>query len=178
MKAINIFGLILMCLLSIKGMAQNTYPLYETLPDAEEKKILKGFITKAQLSEDPDFAWYGETLKYFKPNKEAVAIIAEKAYDYQVLLFLGTWCHDSHQIVPKYLATLEAAEFPDHRMVIIALDRQKNGHGNLHRPLNIVNVPTIMVMKDGLEVGRIVEFGNGERADVQLAALFKNSAAN
>lgn len=174
MKAIKFPVWILFSFLGLQTMAQSTFPLYETIPDAEEKKLLKGFITRQQLSEDPDFAWYGETLKYFKPNKEAVATIAEKAYDYQILLFLGTWCHDSHQIVPKYLATLEAAEFPDHRMVIIALDRQKTGHGNLHRPLNIVNVPTIMVMKDGVEVGRIVEFGNGERADVQLAALFKN----
>jgi len=172
MISTKIVGVMLAGLLSLQAIAQTPYPLYETLPDTEAKKVLKGFITKAQLSEDPDFAWYGETLKYFKPNKEAVAAIAEKAYDYQILLFLGTWCPDSHQIVPKYISTLEAAEFPDHRMVIIALDRQKTGHGNLHRPLNIINVPTIMVMKDGLEIGRIVEFGNGERADVQLAALF------
>ncbi len=172
MNATKFLGVILVGLLSFQAMAQTPYPMYETLPDAEQKKVLKGFITKSQLSGDPDFAWYGETLKYFKPNKEAVATIAEKAYDYQILLFLGTWCPDSHQIVPKYLSTLEAAEFPEHRMVIIALDRQKTGHGNLQRPLNIVNVPTIMVMKDGVEIGRIVEFGNGERADLQLAALF------
>ncbi len=159
-------------LVSCQAIAQsNSFPLYEILPDAEETKILKGFITPKIIKEDSSFTWYAQTAKYFRPNAEAVKVIAEKAYDFHIIIFMGTWCHDSQQIMPKYLATLEAAEFPDHRMVMIAVDRQKNAHANLQRPLNVVNVPTLLIMKDGKEMGRIVEFGNGERLDTQLAEI-------
>lgn len=157
-----------LCLTSLIA-AQQT--LFEVLPDESSKKILKGFIQIKQLTEDPDFAWYGETLKYFKPQAEAVKTIQAKANLFQVVLFLGTWCEDSHQLVPKYLATLEAAGFAEDRLTLIATDRKKQAPANLHNPFGIVNVPTLLVMKDGKEVGRIVEYGDATRPDKQLSAI-------
>jgi thiol-disulfide isomerase/thioredoxin len=162
-------------LISIAGIvqAQATLSLFQEVPDEEEKKYLLGFISKEQISKDPDFGWYVQNSKYFKPKKEHIDIISEKAYDFQILLFTGTWCHDSQQIIPKYFSLLEASEFPDHRMVIIGVDRQKSAPANLHRPLNVVNVPTLIVLKDGVEVGRIVEYGETGLVDAELAELIK-----
>lgn len=157
--------------------AQQPMSLYERLPDGPDKTLLKGFISKKQLTDDSTFSWYAETLQFFRPNKEAVAAMEQKAYDVHILLFLGTWCPDSHQLVPKYLAALEAASFPEHHLTLIGVDRQKQAPANLHRPLNIVNVPTIIVLQKGKELGRIVEFGNGERADKQLAAIMATAVS-
>jgi len=151
--------------------AQSGMRLYETIPDSAETKILVGFISKQQITEDTVFAWYKQNLKYARPNKEYVEIIRPKAFDFQIILFTGTWCHDSQQILPKYFALLEAAEFPEHKMTIIACDRQKNGPANIQRPLNVVNVPTLIVMKDGKEVGRIVEYGESGLVDKELAEI-------
>jgi thiol-disulfide isomerase/thioredoxin len=153
--------------------AQPNLTLYQEVPDAEEKKYLLGFISKEQITKDPDFTWYAQNSKYFKPKKEHIDIIREKAYDFQVILFTGTWCHDSQQIIPKYFSLLEAAEFPEHRMVIVGMDRQKTVPGNLHRPLNIINVPTLIVLKDGVEVGRVVEYGNTGMVDADLTEIIK-----
>jgi thiol-disulfide isomerase/thioredoxin len=153
--------------------AQSPLTLFEVVSDAEEKKFLKGFITKDQITNDPDFAWYQQNLKYAKANAQYAAIIKEKAYDFQVILFLGTWCHDSQQILPKYFSLLEASEFPDHHMTLIACDRQKTTLANLQRPFKVANVPTLIVMKDGKEVGRIVEFGESGMVDKDLADLVK-----
>jgi len=153
--------------------AQSALNLFQTVPDEEEKKYLLGFITKEQITKDPDFGWYAQNTKFYKPKKEHIDVISEKAYDFQILLFTGTWCHDSQQIIPKYFSLLEAAEFPDHRMVIVAVDRQKAAPANLHRPLNIVNVPTLIVLKDGVEVGRIVEYGQTGLVDAELADIIK-----
>jgi thiol-disulfide isomerase/thioredoxin len=154
-------------------IAQTAFTLFQEVPDAEEKKYLLGFISKEQITKDPDFGWYAQNSKYYKPKKEHVDIITKKAYDFQILLFTGTWCHDSQQIIPKYFSLLEAAEFPDHRMVIVGVDRQKAVPGNLHRPLNIVNVPTLIVLKEGVEVGRVVEYGNTGMVDAELAEIIK-----
>lgn len=157
---------------SLAGVyAQQAMKLYEVVPDSAEKKYLVGFVSKGQITSDPDFGWYPQNLKYSKPNKDYVELIKPRAYDFQVMLFLGTWCHDSQQILPKYLALLEAAEFPDHRMMLIACDRQKAAPANLHRPLNVTNVPTLIVLKDGREVGRIVEYGESGMVDKELAEI-------
>jgi thiol-disulfide isomerase/thioredoxin len=145
--------------------------LYEIIKENGNKKILKGFIEKKQLTEDPDFSWYAETLKYFKPQQDAVKAIQEKAGEFQVVLFLGTWCEDSQQLIPKYLATLEAAGIGNDQITLVATDRKKQAPANLHKIWAIVNVPTLLVMKDGKEAGRIVEYGDGTRADKQLAAI-------
>ncbi|MCU0374937.1 MAG: thioredoxin family protein [Chitinophagaceae bacterium] len=158
-------------LLFIGGHVAAQQQLYEVITDTDNKKILKGFIEKKQLSEDADFSWYAETLKYFKPQADAVKAIQEKAGKFQVVLFLGTWCEDSKQLVPKYLATLEAAGIGNDQLTIVGTDRKKQAPANLHKPLGIVNVPTLLVMKDGKELGRIVEYGDGTRADKQLAAI-------
>ena len=155
------------------AFSQAAVNLYEVVPDAQEKKFLKGFVTKEQITNDPDFGWYKQNLKYAKPNKEYVDIIKAKAYDFQIVLFLGTWCHDTQQILPKYLALLEAAEFPDHRLVLIACDRQKTEPSKIYRSLNVVHVPTLILLKEGKEVGRIVEFGESGQVDKELAELIK-----
>ena len=151
--------------------AQSGMVLSGTYPDSAETKILVGFISKQQITEDTVFAWYKQNLKYSRPNKEYVDIIKPKATDFQLILFTGTWCHDSQQIIPKYFTLLEAAGFPEQKMTIIACDRQKNAPANIQRPLNVVNVPTLMVMKDGKEVGRIVEYGESGLPDKELAEI-------
>lgn len=160
-------------LMTSYSQGQTTIPLYETIPDATEKKILKGLITEQQLSNDPDFGWYQTQLKYFRIDTNVVAAIAEKAYDVQLVIFLGTWCHDSQQTIPKYLSTLSAAEFPAHRLTLIAVDKQKQAVGNIQRFLNVTNVPTLLIFKNGKEVGRIVEAGNTGMPDKELGAILK-----
>jgi thiol-disulfide isomerase/thioredoxin len=157
--------------LCFSASAQSGLKLFETYPDSAETKILVGFISKEQITEDTVFAWYKQNLKYARPNKEYVEIIKPRAYDFQIILFIGSWCHDSQQILPKYLSLLEAAEFPDHKMTIIACDRQKIAPANMQRPLNVVNVPTLIVMKDGKELGRIVEYGASGLVDKELAEI-------
>jgi thiol-disulfide isomerase/thioredoxin len=173
MKLFFFFLLLTIYIIPHTALAQTTLPLFQEVPDEEEKKYLLGFVTKKQIAGDSTFAWYQQNLKYFKPQKAQIEVIKEKAYDFQLILFTGTWCHDSQQIIPKYFSLLEAAEFPDHRMLIIAVDRQKNAPANMQRQFNVVNVPTLIIMKDGKEVGRIEEFGATGLPESELVAIVK-----
>ena len=147
--------------------------LYETLPDATEKKTLRGILTKDQITADTAFNWYAENLKYFKPDADAVKNIQAKADKISIVIFGGTWCHDTQQLLPKYLATLQAAGFPDNRLTLIGVDRAKTTVGDLQKPFNITNVPTVIVMKEGKEVGRIIEYGKTALVDKELGELVK-----
>jgi thiol-disulfide isomerase/thioredoxin len=151
---------------------KTTWPkLYAEAKDRDSTKMLLGFVDRAQITNDTAFGWYANTLKYFKPNAEAVSTIKGKTDSMYILLFAGTWCEDSQQILPKYLSTLDAAGLPADRVTIIATDRAKTTVANLHKTFGITNVPTLIMLKQGKEVGRIVEYGSTALMDKELAAL-------
>ena len=145
--------------------------LYEVIPDEAEKKTLRGLLTKELITNDTAFDWYEKNTQYFKPNIDAVNAIKAKADQITLVIFTGTWCHDSQQLVPKYLKTLAAAGFPDSRLTLIGVDRDKTTLANLHTIFGITNVPTVIVLKAGIEVGRIVEYGKTALVDKELGDL-------
>src|SRR5690349_1821938 len=74
-------------------------------------KVLKGIITRQDLEKDTAFAWYAENLKGYHPQTAAVAAL-QKNPNIELIVFMGTWCDDSHFIVPKFFALLDSARFP------------------------------------------------------------------
>jgi thiol-disulfide isomerase/thioredoxin len=84
---------------------------------------------------------------------------------------MGTWCEDSHYIIPKFYSLLDAAGFSTNQVTLIGVDRQKKTFSHLAEALNITNVPTIIVMKNGKELGRVVEFGKYGLFDKELGEI-------
>ncbi len=79
-----------------------------------------------------------------------------------LLLFLGTWCSDSHEQVPRLFNVLDqcaAAQGPSpgFHISLECLDELKRSPSGLETIYGITNVPTLIVMKDEEEIGRIVE---------------------
>jgi thiol-disulfide isomerase/thioredoxin len=130
----------------------------EILRDNDGTKILKGIISKKELETDTAFAWWAENLKSFTPQSQAVAEL-KKNHTIQFIAFMGTWCDDSRFIIPKFYLYLDAAGFPENQVTLIGVDRSKKTLSHLAEALNIKDVPTIIVMNNGKEVGRVVEYG-------------------
>lgn len=74
-----------------------------------------------------------------------------------VLLFFGTWCHDSEREVPRLLKLLDAAGLPEERLNLIGLDYRKREPGGRASEFKIRYTPTAVFLRGGVEVGRIVE---------------------
>ncbi|MBK7291849.1 MAG: thioredoxin family protein [Chitinophagaceae bacterium] len=53
------------------------------------------------------------------------------------------------------------------------MDRAKKTLSHLTEALNITNVPTIIVMKNGKEIGRVVEYGKYGLFDMELGEILK-----
>lgn len=77
--------------------------------------------------------------------------------DTSVLLFFGTWCHDSEREVPRLLKLLETSGLSEDKLTLIALDYRKREPEGRAAEFNIRYTPTAIFMRDGVEVGRIVE---------------------
>lgn len=162
----------LFCLLPIgKGIAQNT----EITMDTKGKQIWVGNIAISALAANPDFEWFGENKKNYTPDPKSVEILSNHKEDVYLLIFGGTWCDDTHQILPHYIAWIEAAAFPESHITIIGVDRQKVSVGNLSKTMNITNVPTAIIFKDGKEIGRVLEFGETGDPIAEVAKIIESS---
>lgn len=77
-----------------------------------------------------------------------------------VLLFFGTWCHDSEREVPRLVKLLETAGLSEDKLTLIALDYRKREPEGRATKFNVRYTPTAIFLRDGEEVGRIVERPN------------------
>jgi len=62
---------------------------------------------------------------------------------------------------------------PDSCISFFGVNRDKKTIENVSAAFNITNVPTIIVMKSGKEIGRVVEYGKSGEWDKDLLELIK-----
>ena len=171
MKKTIIFLSILFCT-AMTVTAQSTYTTMDD-PSKAGGFIYNGIITKYALQNQPSFTWYADNQKaYTAPASLMDGMKAQKdAVSY--LIFGGTWCGDTQNILPKFFKAQEAAGVADSKISFIGVDRQKKSIGNMASVMGITNVPTIIVLKNGKEVGRVVEYGTTGKWDEELGGLLK-----
>lgn len=162
---------ILTLLIGNLSLAQNQF---EVLVERPNEKSLKGIISKDVLLKDTSFHWYAENLKGYTPNADVVAGLKKNADSIQLLVFMGTWCEDSHVVIPKFFSILDAASYPGEKVTLIGVDRNKKTYSHLAEALNITLVPTIMVMKNGKEMGRVIELGKYGMFDKELGQILNS----
>ncbi|MFI5186982.1 MAG: thioredoxin family protein [Chitinophagales bacterium] len=177
MKKILILIIVVFCICGFGGsiFAQSQA---EISRDNEGNKILKGIISRNDLENDTAFtSWWAENLKGYTPQSQAVAEL-KKNQHIQFITFMGTWCSDSKFIVPKFYSLLDAAGFSQDKVTLIGVDRDKKTLSHLAEALNIENVPTIIVMNNGKEIGRVVEYGKYGAFDKELGEIIASIPAS
>jgi thiol-disulfide isomerase/thioredoxin len=143
---------------------------YEVIAEGSSR-ILKGVISKDLLLADSGYTWYASNAKGYIPSAEIISSFQKQKDSVQFLVFMGTWCGDSHHIIPKFFTLVETAGVSQNRITLIGVDRQKRTHSNLTDALNVTRVPTIIVLKYGKEMGRVVEYGKYGMFDKELAGI-------
>ncbi|WP_460219840.1 hypothetical protein [Psychroserpens sp. MEBiC05023] len=126
-----------------------------------ETPFLLGTINKDGLTTKNYNSWFSKNKDDYTLDTSTVAAISDKLKEYQITLFMGTWCGDSKKEVPRLYKILEACNFPEDQLKVIALSRKPNMYkqspNHEEAGLNIHRVPTIIFHKNRKEVNRIVE---------------------
>lgn len=143
----------------------------EVTTEAGGTKILKGFVTKNQLATDADFAWYGENQKGYTPEASALQAFKNAKDSIHILAFGGTWCSDTKYILPKFYALADAAGLSLDRITLLGVDRSKKTIQHLTEAFSVTRVPTFIVLKNGQEIGRVVEYGKYGMFDKELGEI-------
>ena len=152
--------------------AQIGFAQTEITRDADGNKILKGFVTRQQLATDTAFAWFAQNQQGYTPDQNALRVLKANKDLVNVVVFGGTWCDDTKYILPKFFVLADAAGLSQDRVTLLGVDRDKKTIQHLSEAFGITNVPTIIVMKNGKEIGRVVEYGHTGLFDKDLAEIF------
>ncbi|TWI83524.1 thioredoxin [Lacibacter cauensis] len=145
---------------------------YETSKDPENGlKTLKGILSPEILQNDEAFTWMKNDISWYKPNADCVANLTAVKDTVQFIVFIGTWCEDSHNVYPQFLKLLNQVGFDKKRLTIVGVDRNKTTLGSLCQALNVTKAPTILVLKAGKEIGRVEEYGKYGVYDKELAEV-------
>jgi thiol-disulfide isomerase/thioredoxin len=170
MKKIILFTIIA----SITMKAATAQTPYISMVDDRKVTILNGIITKYAIENNPAFVgWYPTSQSSYKPDAAVINAMETSKGKVQFIIFGGTWCEDTQNILPKFFKLQELSGVADNAISFFGVDRQKKTLGNMADAFHITNVPTIIVMKDGKETGRVVEYGKTGKWDTELAALLK-----
>ena len=137
-------------------------------------KILKGIFTQQHLSQDTAFKWYAQNQSGYTLPADVVSAFKSKGSQVQVIAFGGTWCDDTKYIFPKFFSILDASTFPADHLTLVGVDRNKKTIGHLAEALNVVNVPTFIILKEGKEIGRVVEYGKAGQWDKELGDILRS----
>jgi thiol-disulfide isomerase/thioredoxin len=115
-----------------------------------------GWLERSALDK-PDYPQFRTTYDTVRITEGMSELIGQLMDDVDVLVFLGTWCGDSKREVPRFLKIADHAGISFQRIRLYGVDRSKKSTDGLTDRYNIVSVPTFIFLKDGVEIGRIVE---------------------
>ncbi|MBV1922860.1 MAG: thioredoxin family protein [Flavobacteriaceae bacterium] len=123
----------------------------------EDEDMLIGKISKKGFNQEPFSSWYNTEFSAYIINEVVTDSIKPLLENTSLKVFMGTWCEDSQRETPRLYKVLEAIDFDMTQFEIIAVSRDKDTPNHLEKGQNIEYVPTIIVLKNEKEIGRIVE---------------------
>ncbi|HAN38020.1 MAG TPA: hypothetical protein DCQ29_03880 [Chitinophagaceae bacterium] len=155
------------CSIAKKAAAQG----YQTIPDSEAK-VLIGQIPRSVLENDTAFAWFKNNMRFGSADAAAVQAFTARAKQFSVIVYAGTWCHDSQNLLPVFFRLVDKSGYPLDKVKLVGVDRNKKAPDGSHERWNIINVPTFIVLdNNGKEVGRVVEYGKYGVIDKELGEI-------
>lgn len=134
------------------------------LTDHEGETILIGQITREALKQSEFNSWYSDEYNSYVPDRSVINKVKNKIKHYNIEIYLGTWCSDTHEQLPRFLKILDEANYPQRKLKLYALNRKKESFYGEQNQKYIINIPTFILYKSNnnpkrrdVEIGRIVE---------------------
>lgn len=159
-------------MLSVNLFAQD----FQTFVDKENgNTVYKGRLTYRDLEQGME--WFRDGYKAYKPDTTAMAYLKQHMKDYHMVVFLGTWCDDSKNMIPKMFKVFIDAYYTGDKYETYGVDRAKTSLKGEQKTYDIKFVPTIIVFDGNKEIGRIIENVN-KSVEEDLVAIIKKNKAN
>lgn len=103
--------------------------------------------------------WESYSSDDYKPDKKKIYSLKNLlgANKVSFLLVGANWCGDSKEQMPKIYKLFKLTSFPLKNVKLVGVDRDKEDPEGIAPDNDIERAPTLIVIKNGIEIGRIVE---------------------
>lgn len=157
---------------SCKSANKINFTTSQALHNNINEKTLQGIINRNIIEADTTFKWFGDNFKFAQPTADAIEIFSKNKNKFKLIVFGGTWCEDTQNLLPMFYKLIEKSNYPQKKITLVGVNRQKQSGNQLSTQYKITNVPTFIVLNNnGIEVGRVVEYGKYNAIDKELAEV-------
>lgn len=151
----NVLILSILVSLSFSLISQPYY-----VDDSGEEVHLWGVFDTDRLMHKNYKTWYDESVEDYEFDLSKFDNV-DGLSELNVKVFLGTWCGDSKNWVPKFIELWDSIGLSKEQIELIAVHNKseyyKQGPNGEEQGVNVHRVPTFVFYKDNEEVARIVE---------------------
>ena len=149
-------------LIALIGLLFVSFFTFETQAQETESKTIDfkytGELTQEDLINSPyTNRWFEPRFDSYNPDKKSMQTIKENIDDFDIIMFMGAWCPDSHREVPRVFKILEESGYDMDRLTVYTLNNRKQSEDQHEKKYKITNVPTVIFLQNGKEVNRFVE---------------------
>ncbi len=146
---------------------------FDTSTDAKNGSVVyRGRISFSDLKDEKTFTWMKTGYDEYKPDEKAIDYLKYYMSGVSMVVFMGTWCSDSQDMIPRLEKVIDMAAFPKEQVVVYGVDRSKTTKNGEEKKYNITLVPTVILFKDNTEIGRITETVQ-KSVEADLAGMIK-----
>ena len=108
---------------------------------------------------------------HYQPDGALVERLRSIDAPVKLEVVFATWCGDSRQHVPRLLKALAEAANPNITVDLIGIDSEFHEPMEVVAGRNITNVPTVIVSRDGRELGRMNETPASETVEEDVCDI-------
>jgi thiol-disulfide isomerase/thioredoxin len=146
------------------------YRVYEGEGD---EKIIVGKISWAKWQQNA--GWDNYSAPAYIPSELTLEKIDKysSSMDIKYYIFGASWCGDSKEEMPRLFKLLNMAGVAPGKIELLGVDRKKFEPTGQALRFDIRRVPTLVITKNGAEIGQIVEHPDKSWGTDILMILFK-----
>ncbi len=100
---------------------------------------------------------YAHAAQVYKPDATKIAALKAVSVDTEIRVYFGTWCLLCKQVVPSLIRSVEVAGNPKIKVTYTGVDEDLLQPETEIARDHITKTPTILVLRNGVEMGRIEE---------------------
>jgi len=123
-----------------------------------QKDVLEGQFTWQEWKNEA--GWESYDADDYNPDSLTVDSISSFINQSLVTfkIFGASWCHDSEMEMPKIIVLLLKCGIAEDNIKLWGVNRNKHEPDGLAERYEILNVPTLIIEHNCVEIGRIVEY--------------------
>ena len=123
----------------------------------EGEPMLLGPINRANLADSTYAAWFQESYDLYRIPEGWADELKPATKHLEIVIFMGTWCEDTQRELGGVFKLIDALAISEEQISMYALTEDKDSAEGYEKPYEIINIPTVVFKKEGVEINRIVE---------------------